>query len=187
MNNPKPFHCPKCGSESLRRLSAKKFECQREACGFTVYRNVAGATAAIIECGDKILVIRRAKEPDRGKLDLPGGFVDEGETLEECVSREVYEELHLRLHDISYLCSFPNDYTYKGIRYPTIDSVFLSKGDVEEIECDEGEIEEYELVDPRQLNLEDFAFESLRNGLKYYLRLKDLGEEPSPRPPPDLG
>ena len=173
MDNRKLFYCPKCGTKSLEQLSEKKFVCDGEECHFTFYRNVAGAVATIIECGDKILMTRRAKDPGSGKLDLPGGFVDEGETLEESLSREVHEELHLAIYDISYLCSFPNNYTYKEVRYPTIDSVFLSKGDIEQVECEEGEIQGYELLDPTEVNLDDVAFESTKNALRYYLRLSN--------------
>ena len=83
------FYCPKCGKQTLRQLSAKRFEC--EHCTFTVYRNVVAAVAAIIECGSKIIMTRRAKEPGKGKLDLAGGFVDDNETLEESLKREVRE------------------------------------------------------------------------------------------------
>ena len=71
------FYCPECGEKSLRQLSAKKFVCEREHCQFTVYKNAVAAVAAIIEWNDdEILMNRRGKEPGKGKLDLPGGFVD---------------------------------------------------------------------------------------------------------------
>ena len=117
------FYCPKCGEKGLRQLSAKKFVCEREHCQFTAYKNAAAAVAAIIELNDdKIIMIRRGKEPGRGKLDLPGGFVDANETLEESLEREVKEELGLQIRDPSYLSSFPNKYPYKGIEYSTVDS-----------------------------------------------------------------
>jgi ADP-ribose pyrophosphatase YjhB (NUDIX family) len=124
------FYCPKCGQRSLRQLNAKEFVCEREHCQFTAYKNTAAAVAAIIVLNDdKIIMTRRGKEPVKGKLDLPGGFVDADETLEKSLEREVKEELSLRIRDLSYLGSFPNKYPCKGIEYSTVDSVFVCKPD----------------------------------------------------------
>ena len=54
-------------------------------------------------------------------LDLPGGFVDENERLEEALQREVKEELGISIDNWKYLTSQANRYLYKGIAYPTCD------------------------------------------------------------------
>jgi NADH pyrophosphatase NudC (nudix superfamily) len=168
MKNVPVFYCPKCGEKSLRQLSPKKFVCER--CQFTVYNNVVAAVAAIIELNDdKIIMTRRGKEPGKGKLDLPGGFVDADETLEQSLQREVKEELSLQIRNLFYLGSFPNKYPYKGIDYSTIDSVFVCKPDAINIKREEGEIEGWDLFDPEMLNLNDVAFESIRKSLERYL------------------
>ncbi|MGH8507348.1 MAG: NUDIX hydrolase [Gammaproteobacteria bacterium] len=162
------FYCPKCGNHTLAKANRKWFECKR--CTFTVYRNVAAAVAAIIECDGGIIVTRRAKEPQKGKLGLAGGFVDADETLEEALRREVEEELGgMRIYDLRYLCSFPNTYPFEGIDYFTIDSVFVCKSDSKEMKPAQDEAEHAEILDPRKLNLEDVAFSSLRNALKRYV------------------
>jgi ADP-ribose pyrophosphatase YjhB (NUDIX family) len=164
------LYCPECGEKSLRQLSAKKFVCEREHCQFTVYKNVVAAVAAIIEWNDdEIIMTRRGREPGKGKLDLPGGFVDADETLEKSLEREVQEELSLQIRDLFYLGSFPNKYPYKGIEYSTIDSVFVCKPDSMDIKCEEGEIEGWEIFDPESLNLGDVAFKSVRKALERYL------------------
>ncbi|MBD3389792.1 NUDIX domain-containing protein [Candidatus Micrarchaeota archaeon] len=56
----------------------------------------ATVDALIIENG-KILLIKRGREPDKGKWALPGGFVDRGETAEEACVREVEEETGLEV------------------------------------------------------------------------------------------
>ena len=85
------------------------------SCGFVFYINAAAAVATFIrnEAGE-LLVCRRAKEPAKGTLDLAGGFVDENETAEEAVSREIAEELQAKITHAEYLFSLPNSYEYSG-------------------------------------------------------------------------
>ena len=112
---------------------------------------------------------RGGNEPGKGKLDLPGGFVDADETLEQSLQREVKEELSLQIRNLFYLGSFPNKYPYKGIEYSTIDSVFVCKPDSINIKREVGEIVGWDLFDPEMLNLNDVAFESIRKSLERYL------------------
>ena len=85
------FHyCPKCGGK-FEEHNEKSYRC--EQCGFVYYFNPSAATVAVIvNERDELLVCRRAKEPAKGTLDLPGGFCDMYETAEEGVAREVREE-----------------------------------------------------------------------------------------------
>ena len=59
----------------------------------------------------ELLVCRRAKEPAKGTLDLPGGFIDMNETGEEGVSREVWEETGLKVEK-SDLSVLPAEHLY---------------------------------------------------------------------------
>ena len=81
-------YCPKCGSVHFEINNEKSKRCAD--CEFVYYFNPSAATVALImNERNELLVCRRAKDPAKGTLDLPGGFIDMAETGEEGVSREV--------------------------------------------------------------------------------------------------
>lgn len=72
----------------------------------------------------ELLVVRRGKEPAKGTLDLPGGFVDMDETGEEGIIREIWEETGLHVPAVDYLFSIPNLYMYSGMEIHTLDMFY---------------------------------------------------------------
>ena len=101
------LYCPKCGSSHFEINNEKSKKCAD--CGFVYYFNPSAATVALIlNEKNELLVCRRAKEPAKGTLDLPGGFIDMNETGEEGVAREVLEETGLKVKKAIYQFSLPN-------------------------------------------------------------------------------
>jgi ADP-ribose pyrophosphatase YjhB (NUDIX family) len=87
-------HCPRCSAELEHRSS--RVECPR--CGFVHYANAVPAVAALVRDDDgRLLLARRAVEPDAGLWDTPGGFLEEGEGPEEGLRRELREEASLEI------------------------------------------------------------------------------------------
>lgn len=122
-----PFYalnfCPKCGSREFHKLGAKSLKC--EHCGFHFFINSAAAVAALITNNEgKLLLTTRAVEPDFGKLDLPGGFIDPGETAENAVIRELDEELSMKVKSLEYIGSASNEYIFSGYSVFTLDMAF---------------------------------------------------------------
>ena len=115
------FHfCPKCGSDLFEEHNFKSKHCSN--CGFTYYQNPSSATAAfILNSKGELLVARRGKEPAKGTLDLPGGFVDNDESGEQGIIREIKEETGLDIPEVEYLFSIPNIYRYSGMDIHTLD------------------------------------------------------------------
>lgn len=56
--------------------------------------------------GHELLLIKRLKDPDKGKWALPGGFVDENEDLPNAAKRELQEETGLIIDDMEQLGAF---------------------------------------------------------------------------------
>ncbi|MCR4953361.1 MAG: NUDIX domain-containing protein [Treponema sp.] len=118
--------CPKCGGRSVKNFYNRKWLCSD--CGYELYCNIAAAVGVIIYDDDgNILFEIRAKNPRKGFLALPGGFVDADESAEQAVVRECKEELGVEISDVRFLCSNPNTYEYREVEYKTCDIFFAAK------------------------------------------------------------
>lgn len=156
-------HCPGCGAEGIEWQSAKEIVCGK--CGFDLFLNTAAAVGALILVGDDILLTRRATEPYEGLLDVPGGFIDQRESAEDGLRRELREELGLEVGELAYFRSFPNEYPYKGVLYHALDMFFMAKMDKRpEVRALE-EVSEVVWVKRSEIDLEQVAFPSVRNVL----------------------
>lgn len=85
-------------------------------CGRSWYRNPVPATGAVIVEGGKALLTVRAREPEKGRLDLPGGFLDPGEHPADGIVREAREELGIELEvDPTPVLLAPHTYGPEGV------------------------------------------------------------------------
>lgn len=89
------------------------------------YRNPIPTVDIIIEKDDKVVLIRRKNEPFKGKLAIPGGFVNEGELIEDRAVKEAKEEtsLDVRLEQILGVYSIPD----RDPRGHLMTTVFIAK------------------------------------------------------------
>lgn len=98
--------CPRCGVETVR-ISPIGKQCPQ--CRQEIYPRITPAVIVLIRRGDSILLVRAHNF--RGNFHgLVAGFVEPGESLEECVRREVMEETGLTIKHLKYFGSQPWPY-----------------------------------------------------------------------------
>lgn len=164
--------CPKCGHETLIWNDISKLSCSN--CDFVLYQNIAAAVAVIIKFNEKYLFTRRNKNPQKGFLDLAGGFTDPKESGEETCAREINEELNIEIdkENLKYLGSLPNTYLYKDINYNTLDLFYLCELAVEpKFNLELEEISETVWLKKEEIKLDEIAFDSQRKFLKNYFNI----------------
>jgi NAD+ diphosphatase len=159
-------YCPKCAS-TLEKTSQNLLTCSK--CGFHYYINPKPTNALIAENErGQIMLVRRGIEPQKGMWDLPGGFIEPGETLEESMQREAKEELGVGVEDLKYFGSYPDIYEYQDITFPTL--VFALTGKLNESDlAPQDDIDKIEFCDKDKIPFEELAFESLKRTLKDYI------------------
>lgn len=164
-------YCPRCGSDQFHIHNFKSKKCT--SCGFVYYFNSCAAVAGFITDSEgRLMVARRAHDPAKGSLDLPGGFVDMYETAEDALKREILEETSLKIENPAYLFSIPNIYPYSGFEVHTLDLFFTScVGDVSNLQANDDVSELFFLskdeIDPRL-----FGLTSIRNAVEKWLESK---------------
>jgi ADP-ribose pyrophosphatase YjhB (NUDIX family) len=170
--------CPRCGArqpDDRPRDLLRPFRCCH--CGFTLFFNAAAAVAALIGRADgSMLFVRRAREPARGRLGMPGGFVDAGETAETALAREVREEVGLEVQDLQYLGSHANQYVYSEVTYTTLDLFFTALAANPDRARPLDGVESLVWGDPLTIDLDEIAFDSMREALREYRRLTAEGQ-----------
>jgi NAD+ diphosphatase len=102
-------YCGVCAAPMGRAGGERAYRCPD--CGYTAYPQICPAMMVLIRKGDQVLLALHTNSPVRRYTAL-AGFVEAGESVEEAVHREVYEEVGLRVHNLQYFSSqswpFPN-------------------------------------------------------------------------------
>ncbi len=159
-------YCPSCRSEGISFDGLKLYKCGR--CGWSFYHNSCSAVMAVLSMKGKILFTRRAEDPAKDMLDLPGGFVDPGETAEEAIAREIREEINITNLNFTYLGSAVNRYKFNNIYYPTCDMIYHAELKEMPSEIQISEISDISLLDLSEINDSDLSFPSVKRAIELY-------------------
>ena len=97
-------YCGRCGAPTQAKAEERARVCP--ACKLAAYPRIAPAVMALVTRGREILLGRSPHFP-RGMYSALAGFAEPGETLEQCLAREVEEEVGVRVSRIRYFASQP--------------------------------------------------------------------------------
>ena len=110
-NNSAPEHiafCPLCGHSLLTRQAGDRLRRACPACNYVHYTDPKVGVGALVMQNDKILLVKRSMEPERGKWSIPAGFLDQGEDPRLTAEREVLEETGLQVRITDLIDVFTN-------------------------------------------------------------------------------
>lgn len=126
-------HCGVCGTPTELHAGERSRVCP--ACGHTAYPRVSPAMMALVWRPGELL-LARSPHYTKGMYSALAGFVEAGESLEDCVHREVAEEVSVRITDLRY-------YGSQSWPFPhSLMVAFTARWVEGEIVPQEGEIEE---------------------------------------------
>ncbi len=98
--------CGVCGSPNLLRSAGHRMVCSNEECARQSFPRIDPAIIVLVTHGDACLLGRNPRWPQK-RFSTLAGFVEPGESLEDAVVREVYEESSVALGNIRYVSSQP--------------------------------------------------------------------------------
>lgn len=93
--------CGACGQPTALSTTER---CAKCSCGHLAYPRISPAMMVLIRKGDSVLLAMHVQSPSKRYTPL-AGFLEAGESVEEAVHREVYEEVGLRVHNLRYFGS----------------------------------------------------------------------------------
>jgi NAD+ diphosphatase len=134
--------CGRCGTATARAEGERAKSCP--ACGLLAFPRVSPAIIVRVTRGDEILLARGRRWAHEVMYSVLAGFVDPGESLEECVAREVHEEVGIEVRDLRYFGSQPWPFPHS-----------LMVGFTAEYAGGEITVEDEELIDAQWFSVDD--------------------------------
>ena len=149
--------CSVCGAKTIVREAGFVIKCIEKDCETSHFPRTDPAMITLISFQNEILLARSPRFPERMYSTL-AGFVEPGETLEQAVYREVFEEVGIGVKNISYFGSQP---------WPFPASLmlgFFAEAEKKELKIDYNEIEDAQWFTFE--NIEELTHPSIIDGFK---------------------
>lgn len=96
-------HCGRCGLSMTLEHGERALVCS--SCRTAIYPRISPAIIVAVTSGGRLLLARSGRFPGRRMFSVIAGYVEPGETLEDCVRREIREEVGLEVRNIRYFGS----------------------------------------------------------------------------------
>jgi NAD+ diphosphatase len=126
-------YCGRCGTPTHTKAGERAKECP--SCGYVAYPRVSPAMMALVTRGNELLLARAHRFP-AGMFSALAGFVEPGETIEDCVVREVREEVGIEVGKLTYFASQSWSFPH------SLMIAFTAEYAGGELRCDDAEIAE---------------------------------------------
>ena len=131
--------CGQCGSKTERVDWEMAMHCHR--CQHRSYPRVSPCIIVSIHNNEKVLLAKGVRHRDANMYSTLAGFVESGESLEQAVHREVYEEVGVKVKNLRYYNSQPWPFPH------SLMVGFIAEYDEGEIRCQENEIDDAQWFD----------------------------------------
>ena len=160
--------CPVCGGpirpQQLRPHEPERLVCRD--CEFVYYLDPKLVACTLLEIEDRIVLLKRAIDPQKGKWVLPGGYVDRGEPLTDAAVRETREECGI----ITEIKALLGIYSYPGRTQVVV--VYIGRPLSGEL-VPADETLEARVFAKRDIPWQNLAFQSTTDALKDYFKKKE--------------
>jgi NAD+ diphosphatase len=129
------LYCGKCGSASVPEAGGNMRRCCNPECNQQIFPRTDPAIIVLVAAGDRCVLGRQASWPE-GRYSTIAGFVEPGESLEDAIRREVYEETNIRVGGVRYHSSQPWPFP------AALMLGFIAEAASDEIRLNDGELED---------------------------------------------
>lgn len=147
--------------------------CSNVDCGFKFWQNSKPSACVVLANTDgRVLLVTRKIEPHKGKLDLPGGFLQEGEHPIAGAIRELQEELDVKISITDFLGFVPDRYLYQDINYWVLDIGFVATITTGTPNATD-DVAGFDWYDPRMVARSDLALDSNAEFLRRFVCMRD--------------
>ncbi len=127
--------CGVCGAAALPEAAGNTRRCVNPDCGTEIFPRTDPAVIVLVHDGERCLLGRQSSWPEN-RYSTVAGFVEPGESLEDAVRREVYEETNVRVGSVHYHSSqpwpFPSALMLGFIAEATSSDIILNDGELED-------------------------------------------------------
>jgi ADP-ribose pyrophosphatase YjhB (NUDIX family) len=126
--------CSICGAK-LKKDERGNLACTK--CGFINFRNPRPTATGLILNNNKLLLTERAKAPYQGWWDLPGGYVERGESAEQTLRREIKEETGLDVNIKKFFGTYSGTASFGDDKYRILSIVFVAQAPNKKLEAND--------------------------------------------------
>lgn len=97
------FFCPRCAHPLQKSIIDGHLRSRCPECSFIHWGNFSLGVGGVLWHNDKVLLVKRGHNPGKGMWTIPGGYVDQGESIGNAVVREIQEETGIEAKPLSII------------------------------------------------------------------------------------